>query len=203
MWDGCVLTKLTGKVGHKNMKIDLLFKLKDSVPHRAVSYTREAALDLVVVVGIAVFMIGFPFLMAWDQIPIKKILLLLFICIFIMIAHYILLGKKAETVAIESEWYFFISEANDALSDIELKEDTTDRELIDQLTQVEDLKNPFTKKVVVLEDSPGNLTVKRKDCLIESIKLYKWDGTFIYCTLPPFSNDGPEEPGPEDLEEVY
>jgi hypothetical protein len=208
MWDGCVLTKLTGKVKHKNMKIDLFFTFKNTVPHLAVSYTRGAALDLVSVLGIAVFMIGFPFLVAWNPKTVEKILLLLFICIHIMISHYIHLGKKVETVAIKSEWYNFTSSMYFALSDIELKEDTTDRELIDQLTEIEDLMNPFTKKAVVLEDSPGNITVKRKDGLIESIKLYKWDGTFIYCPLPPLSKNRKEDLGdedlrPEDLEDVY
>ena len=104
MWSGCVLTKLTGKVWQGDMKNDLFFEFKDSVPFREVTYTRGAALDLVFVVGIIAFMIGFPFWSAWGPKTVEKILLLPLICILIMISLYILLGKKVETVKIESAW---------------------------------------------------------------------------------------------------
>jgi hypothetical protein len=177
------------------MKKDLFFTFKDSVPHRAVSYSREAALDLVFVVGIVAFMIGFPFWAAWDQKTAEKLLLLPLICILIMISHYILLGKKVEAVKIESEWYYLTESVDVALSRLKLEEDTTDRELLDQVMERKELINPFTKKVVVLEDSPGNITVKRKHGFMESIKLYKWDGTFIYYPLPPILKDRMEDLG--------
>jgi hypothetical protein len=201
MWDGCVLTKLTGKVKHKNMKTDMFFTFKNTAAYRAVSYTRGAALDLVSTLSIAVFMFGFPILGAWDQKTVRrkgvsklnqtayateKILLLLCICIHIVIWPSLLLGKKIETVAIESEWYNFISSADSALSKIELEDDIeyiTDREIIERLKGVEDLKNPFTQKAVVLEESPGNIAVKRKQGIIEGIKLFRWNGTYLYFPL--------------------
>jgi hypothetical protein len=183
MWNGSVLTKLVGKVKPKSMKKDMYFKFKNAVPYRTVSYTIEGAQDLFYVLGIAVFMFGFPFLVGWDQRTGEKLLLLFFISINLMTWPHELLGKKIETLDMNSAWPNYVGSAYSAVSDVESDQDTTDEELLDQLKEDEELINPFTQKVAVLEDSPGNITVIREDGIITGINVYRWDGSVIYIPL--------------------
>ncbi len=189
MWDGCVLTKLVNEISITEMKQDIFFKFEKAKPFRSVVYSREGAREFASIRACIAFMIGFPILAFFYKMMLsfsnrfsskkKKALffiilfsLLLFVCISIFIWSYVSVGKKIEVVSLSSslerEWRRFAQRAEAFIADPEI-------DFMEQL-EAEHFRNPFTKHPVILEDSPGNITVVRENGRIVELKIYRWDG---------------------------
>jgi formylglycine-generating enzyme len=64
LWDGCVLTKLVGKMPSKDLKEDLFFKLQDAKPYRANVYSYKYAQKYALEYAIFYLIVGLPLLTA-------------------------------------------------------------------------------------------------------------------------------------------
>ena len=178
MWDACVVTKLVGKITRRKMKRDLLIKFQPVSPARAVRYSYEGAIESALLYAYGVFMIGYLIVTlvyseqaaAHSKRPqkpppsfFKMLSTLLMVCVIVGLGVYLYAGEKIQVNShsskMHSEWSTFRMHVADIFSEPGL-DDLTDDELVELFAENE-LKNPFTNEPVLLEDSPGNLTVER------------------------------------------
>ena len=178
MWDACVVTKLVGNITRRKMKRDLIIRFQPVSPARAVRYSYEGAIESALLYAYGVFMIGFLIVTlvyseraaAYAKDPRKPppsffnmLSTLLMICLIVGLGVYLHAGEKIQVNShsskMYSEWSTFRSHVADIFSEPGL-DDLTDDELIELFAENE-LKNPFTNEPVLIEDSPGNLTVER------------------------------------------
>ncbi len=188
MWNGCVVTKLVSEISSTEMKQDIFFKFEKAKPFRSVVYSRESAHKFALERACIAFMIGFPILTVFYkwmlsyklrskgnkmEYFIKLLSILLFVCIVISTWSYVM-WEKIDVVSFPRgftrEWQSFTRSIELLLAKAK------DTELMEQLED-EHFRNPFTKHPVILEDSPGNITVVSENGMIVEIKLYRRDGS--------------------------
>jgi hypothetical protein len=178
MWDACVVTKLVGYITRRKMKRDLIIRFQPVSPARAVRYSYEGAIESALLYAYGVFMIGFLIVTLfyseraaayaknpWKPSPsfFNMLAALLMICLIVGLGVYLHAGEKIQVNShsskLYSEWSTFRMHVVDIFSEPGL-DDLTDDELIELFAE-NDLRNPFTNEPVLIEDSPGNLTVER------------------------------------------
>jgi len=195
MWDGCVVTRLTGRFSSREMKEDIFFGLKDAEPYRAIAYSYQGALLFglkypAIVFSIGLFILtlyysprlsGVPILSRLKRLAIP-FLVFSIVCIVVYVSSFLLIGEKKKVQVlgyIPFEW------SNTATSLAAFWADyghadlaMSDAELLDFISKdLPELFNPYTKEPFIIEDSPGNITVERKDGLITGIILYHQSGS--------------------------
>jgi len=169
LWDGCIITKFSGQVSSKDMLDDMFFIPETAEPFQSQMYSHAYKMDLAVISAKLAFIFGFP-LMSFcyylkpsqnELLKLKKVLVATFcFCLVVFIGVNIYIGKTIDTDSLERNWY------QDIISDIEnvLIMDpsfiySTDAKLIQKLHEA-GIKNPFTKQPIMIEDSPGNISIK-------------------------------------------
>ncbi len=193
MWDTCVVTKLVGKIGGLKMKRDMLINFQPTFPFRAVRYSYEGAFESAFLLAYSIFIIGFVFVTIFyserstfrtkrpnHPAPsfFKMLSTLIMVCFIVGLWVYMNTGEKIEVNTfyskLESEWKTFRSHAADVFRAEDVTEFTDDELLT--LFENNDLRNPFTLEPVILEDSPGNITVERENGQIIKVNFFRRDG---------------------------
>jgi len=193
MWDGCVVTKLSGNIAGRKMVKDIFLGFKEATSHRTVVHSHASAKESAFLWSYAVFIVGFLLITVYyggwhpsklesqDEkfiILVKPMSFVVLICIIIGFGAYLLIGPKVNTVEVSrefrGEWQNFM----DGFLDIDLDEirEFSDDELI-TLFDEENLINPFTNRSLIIEDSPGNITLDREDGKIVWMYFYDQYGS--------------------------
>lgn len=200
MWDECVLTKLAGKVKSRNMNADMVFRFKNPTIFRPQIFSIEEAIKrglfyAVIVLNAGLLIMLFLFKRQYtiksnsDETVVNKekilvhFLVLLFISIIVLAGTYICVGKKVSVEKFSSasyEWRnFYNNTLNSVFSGLRYNEKCTDAEIMEEIKNQEKrgYYNPFTKGPVIIEDSPGNITIVREYGDITAFTSHWRDGT--------------------------
>jgi len=177
MWDGCVVTKMTGKISSSAMTSDMFFEFKKTNPGQSELYSSRGKLDLAYFATLTAAIIGSIFMTIyyhsiekrWKKPSFKSIFLaLVIVSAAVFIFTYEIVGEKTEVYTLERNWlYNFQSSVADILS-IPENNFSTGEELIEILRR-EGVDNPITHEPITLEESPGNITFAGSG---KDIKLY-------------------------------
>lgn len=204
MWDGCVVTKLSGELSSREMKEDMFFKLKNVTPFRVRKYSFQGAIVFGLRNAILALVIGMPILTYYYRRRLstgsiaersKRLAKVfsgqLFACLIVFSVSYFAVGEKTEVQISgrpESAWRNFITTGHALIVDLGAKPGITDAELKDFIKNIDWLQdygslNPFTNGPILNEASPGNFTIVRKNGLFAGINLYWRDGTPYFIRL--------------------
>jgi hypothetical protein len=206
MWDGCVVTRFAGRFSSREMKEDIFFRLKDAEPYRAVAYSYQGALLFglkypAIVFSIGLFILtlyysprlsGVPILSRFKSLA-RPFLVFSIVCMVVYVSSFLLIGEKKKVQVLghtRSAWRFNASMLSNVLYDLKdgyLNYDLkmSDAELLDFISKEwPELSNPYTKEPFIIEDSPGNITVERKDGLITRIIFYHQNGSPYRISFP-------------------
>jgi hypothetical protein len=202
MWDGCVVTRFAGRFSSREMKEDILFGLKNAEPYRAVAYSYQGALLFglkypAYVFSIGLFILtlyysprlsGVPILSRFKRLA-RPFLVFSIVCIVVYVSSFLLIGEKKKVQVLghtRSAWsiaHTTLAASLYDLKDVDLK--MSDAELMDYFFKSHrELSNPYTKEAPIIEDSPGNITVERKDGLITGIIFYHQNGSPYLISFP-------------------
>ncbi len=196
MWDGCVVTRFAGRFSSREMKEDIIFELENfDEPYRAVAYSYQGALLFglkypAIVFSIGLFILTLYFSPRLSGVPIlsrfkrlaRPFLVFSIVCIVVYVSSFLLIGEKKKVQVLghtRSEWRIAASWLGGSLYDLKYSDlKMSDAELLDFISKdLPELFNPYTKEPFIIEDSPGNITVERKDGLITEIILYHKNGS--------------------------
>lgn len=168
LWDGCIITKFSGQVSSKHMLDDMFFIPGTAEPFQSQMYSHAFKMDLAVLSAKLAFIIGLP-LMSFcyylkpsqnKLLKLKKVLVATFcfcLVVFIGVNNYI--GETIDIDSLERNWYQDIqSDFSDVFMDPTFIY-STDTKLIQKLHEA-GIKNPITKQPIIIEDSPGNISIK-------------------------------------------
>ncbi len=204
MWDRCVITKLTGKISSTEMSEDLVFRFDKTTPFRATMHTKKSALLRATVHLTILLMICLPilaFLFRDYGLPYKKntspavtrfFYCSLAVCFIVFSISYLFVFEKIDAEVIKRnvsyDFQDIILTLPDTLPAINTKlkhdaQDANDAEIMKWVTS-KDLKNPFTTKPVIIEDSPGNFSpVRDSNGSLDGFNLYWLDGTPFFIPI--------------------
>jgi hypothetical protein len=191
MWDGCVVTRFAGRFSSREMKEDIIFELKNAEPYRAVAYSYQGAPLFALKYPAYVFSIGLFILTLYYSIRLSGVpilsrlkrlaipfLVLLIVCKVVHVYSFSRIGEKKEVWVLGHH----VSDLKNTATDLEAfwadlgDRKMSDAELLDSIQKVRYPLNPHTREAIIIEDSPGNITVERKDGLITGIILYHLTG---------------------------
>lgn len=185
MWDGCVVTKFKGRIKPGQMQEDMLFDFKEPVPARSEIHSLEgkqyeAFLFTCILLSIASILISGYFCSKKKpgyKIPYIKIILFLFLISAAGYGiNYSFIGEKVEVYSPDASGYRDTSSRLYDLLSIPNHSGLNGEELIELLIK-EGIKNPMTGESIILEDSPGNITVENVGNYIR-FKFYQANGSF-------------------------
>jgi hypothetical protein len=168
MWDGCVVTKFTGKIGSREMTEDMFFQFREAKPFRSELYSWIGKLNLAHRVGLVVLIIGSILLTiyyrvrkSWmDKISIRNLFIILVIsCATAFVLTYAVVGQKTDVYSVERHWRKNFQYRISGLFSEPQNTFSTKAELI-ELLQRNGIDNPITKEPIIIEDSPGNIVVE-------------------------------------------
>ncbi|MGA1870191.1 MAG: DUF2330 domain-containing protein [bacterium] len=218
-WDGCVLTKYVGEISSSQIKEDMIFKFENVEPFRYSMQVsgEQSGFNSMAIALCTVFIIGLPILAITYRISLFKsrlrerkgsLLAILFslliaVCIIRLLSYYLQEKHKSKQIKERalvkfemlgrprSEWANFKNYAHFLFSDLDRinSEEFTDLKLMRLIKDEHSFWNPFTKEAVLIEDSPGNITVVRKHGFITGINLYWRDGTPYFMKLYGYLNN--------------
>jgi hypothetical protein len=169
MWDGCVVTKFSGKVASDEMMEDMFFHFKEANPSRSELYSSVGKFNKAYNVVIVAIIIGSILLTIYYCLRkslgtkvsiIKLFILLLILCTTGFGLSNAMVGEKTDVYTVEGYWYnnfrdnladFFSDPSNDF---------SNGSELID-LFQRNGIDNPITGEPIIIEHSPGNIVVEK------------------------------------------
>lgn len=201
LWQGCVITKLTGDVTPLEMTHDYRFnQVGAGSPYRAVVYSKAAARRDSICWGLGFWCVGLLVTVqlyrkqinSGHQRPfLSKVLLFLFsYCVLLSVGIY-LTQTRVEVRDLGRRGWRALSSHSPLMRDFAqtyLKDNPTVKgpvaaaELEEMLREVE-LSNPYLGGKIVQEDSPGNFEViERNGTTI--IRLYREDGSYLEVTRP-------------------
>ena len=168
MWDGCVVTKLTGQVTSDEMMDDMFFQFQEANPYRSEVYSSTWAYNRAMDGAWVLLLIGSILLTLYHleqkSRGIKVSILKLFIILIIASASgfglsYRMVGEKTEVYTVEGYWYrrfqahladVFSIPSNDFANGLEFME----------VLKREGIDNPITHKPLIMEHSPGNIVIE-------------------------------------------
>ena len=186
MWSGCVLTKFSGKISSTQMRDDMFFEFKNPSPYQMQLYTAKGRMNRSIDNTALIIIFGLPLLTLIYRIAKKRqyrftltklLLIVAASCAAGFFLTYAFIGKTIEVNTLH--WYWpdgFRADLADVLS-IPENSFETGEELV-KILEKEGIKNQITNEPIILEDSPGNITVE-KDAGGIQIKLYLENGSFI------------------------
>jgi hypothetical protein len=201
MWDGCVVTRFAGRFSSREMKEDIIFELKDAEPYRAVAYSYQGARLFALKYPAIVFSIGLLILTIYYSIRLSGVpimsrlkrlaipfLVLAIVCIVVYVSSFSRIGEKKKVRVLG----YHAADFKIALTDLEAfwvdlgDRKMSDAELEDSIQKGHYRLNPYTRGPFIIEDSPGNITVERKDGLITGIILYHLTGCpYLFSVICP------------------
>jgi hypothetical protein len=176
------------------MKEDIIFELKDAEPYRAVAYSYQGARLFALEYPAYVFLIGLLILtisysIRLSGVPIHSrlkrlaipFLVLSIVCIVVYVSSFLGIGEKKKVRVLGHPG----SELRNAVTYLEAfwadrgDRKMSDAELVDSIQKSNQGLDPYTREsfTFIIEDSPGNITVERKDGLITGIILYYRTGS--------------------------
>ena len=175
MWDGCVVTKLSGKVSSDEMMDDMFFQFKEANPSRSELYSSVGKFNIAYNVVMVVIIIGSILLTIYycirKSLGTKMSISKLFIILLIMSAtgfgvSYAMVGETTDVYSVEGNWHqnFYVNLAD--LFSEPSNDFSNGAELID-LLQRNGIDNPITGEPIIIEQSPGNMIVERAGDYIE------------------------------------
>ena len=167
MWDGCVLTKFSGKLSSDQMIEDMFFVFKDPNPFRSELYSslgayNKAYYDLLIILicGSIVLTIYYR---SRKRLGIKVSIIKLFILLFLVSAigfglSYVTVGEKVDVhpYSTRGYWHDNLQVALFSLfsePDIDFSNGSEFVELLKK----DGINNPVTGEPIIIENSPGNI----------------------------------------------
>ena len=184
MWNGCIVTRLVGEISSDEMKEDMFLTFRDAVPYRSHVYSKQLvtrrALFWAGLVGMfGLQAVGYFYSKDGKMFTLSLVIL---VCVVGAIFSGIYYSHKKVEVTSQvtrSDWRIFNTSLMAFKAGFEGKlSDISDSEFMANMKKDPFLKNLMTDKPLMLEDSPGNITLERKGGKI-SILFYLWDGTPI------------------------
>ena len=168
MWSGCVLTKLAGEVSSEQMKEDMFFSLKQAAPYRHHFYSSQWVIERGIIVAIVIGLFGLQglcFLYKTRE-RVSPLLLpgLFIVCLAIFSAIYFRFEKvEATSLFKDYDWSSYEMEIYALMTDcLDEIPEPSDEEINTYLSEHQTYtKNILTNQSVVVEDSPGNITLER------------------------------------------
>jgi hypothetical protein len=180
MWDGCVVTKFTGKISSREMTKDMFFQFMEAKPFRSELHSWIGKLNIAYHVSLIVLLIGSIFLTIYyrvrkslvSEISIRKLFKILVVSwVTAFVLTYALVGEKTDVYSVERHWRKNFQNRIASLFSEPQNTFSTGAELI-ELLQRKGIDNPITKEPIILEDSPGNIVVE-KAAVIDQINQIK------------------------------
>ena len=169
MWDGCVVTKLSGKVSSDEMMDDMFFQFKKANPSRSELYSSVGKFNIAYNDAMVVIIIGSILLTIYycirKNLGTKISIIKLFILLLILSAagfglSYAKVGETTDVYSVEGNWHQnFYANLADLFSDPS-NDFSNGSELID-LLQRNGIDNPITGEPIIIEHSPGNMIVEK------------------------------------------
>ena len=169
MWDGCVVTKFSGKVSSGKMTEDMFFQFKDATPFQSELYSSIGAYNKAYETLLNIIIFGSILLTIYyclrkrmgTKVSIIKLFIILLVSGVIGFGlHYEMVGEKTEVYIVDGLWYqnfrvnladFFSDPSNNF---------SNGSEFID-LLQRNGIDNPITGEPIIIEQSPGNIIVEK------------------------------------------
>jgi hypothetical protein len=180
MWDGCVVTKFTGKISSREMTKDMFFQFMEAKPFRSELHSWIGKLNIAYHVSLIVLLIGSILLTIYyrvrkslvSEISIRKLFKILVVSwVTAFVLTYALVGEKTDVYSVERHWRKNFQNRIASLFSEPQNTFSTGAELI-ELLQRKGIDNPITKEPIILEDSPGNIVVE-KAAIIDQINQIK------------------------------
>lgn len=218
MWDGCVLTKLAGKLDAARMTEDIRFAWQPFKSHQDHYFTQSGAWRVVVIVFVLMVGIG-NILSMWDYARgfiqprepawycVSRLLPLCVLACLIAGVVFALLPKLNDADIQVTRWPPHWGSPMSRLYEACLKEhgevlNRTEPEIAafllknvqERASKESPLKNPLTGGDLAMEDSPGNFTIEKKSDRV-ILCMYSGDGSIAVRTIPiPAAGDASSHP---------
>ena len=168
MWNGCVLTKFTGKVSSAQMSEDMFFRLKDATPFQSELYSSVGAYNkaydtlLVILLFGSILLTIYYYLRKWLGTKVSIIKLFVILVVFGVIGFnysYAKVGEKTEVYSVKRYWVqnFQVSLA-DLFCDPTINPSNGPE--FAEILQKNGIPNPITGEPIIIEQSPGNMIVE-------------------------------------------